>query len=52
MALLAILPAVIFADGKADAFEKKMNRRINMMCFIFFIVINVLLASIALQLNG
>jgi hypothetical protein len=52
MALLAILPAVIFADGKADAFEKKMNRRINMMCFIFFIIINVLLASIALQLNG
>jgi len=52
MALLAILPAVIFADGNADPYEKKMNQRINMTCFIFFIIINILLASIALQSNG
>ena len=52
MALLAILPAVIFSDGKADAYEKKMNQRINITCFIYFIVINVILAGIALSLNG
>jgi hypothetical protein len=51
MALLAILPAVIFADGNADAYEKKMRRRINMSCFIFFIIINVVLSGIALQMK-
>jgi len=51
MALLAILPTVIFADGKADAYEKKMNRRINMTCFLYFIIINIGLAAIALGLN-
>ncbi len=52
MALLAILPAIIFEDGNADAYEKKMNRRINFTCFIFFIIINILLSVIALQSNG
>jgi hypothetical protein len=49
MALLAILPAIIFADGEADPYEKKLNQRINISCFIFFVVINTLLATIVLQ---
>lgn len=49
MALLAILPSIIFADGKADPYEKKLNRRINITCFSFFVVINFLLTFIVLQ---
>jgi hypothetical protein len=49
MALLAIVPAVILSDGEEDAYEKKMNRRITMTCFIYFIVINIGLAAITLS---
>ncbi len=43
MALLAILPSVIFKDGLIDVFEKRMNRLINITVFFFFLLINSLL---------
>jgi hypothetical protein len=42
MALLAILPSVIFKDGLIDEFEKRMNRLINITVFFFFLLINSL----------
>jgi hypothetical protein len=48
MALLAVLPAVIFKDGIIDSFEKKMNRIINITMFSFFIVINFILIYYAI----
>jgi len=43
MALLAVLPSVIFKDGLIDAFEKRMNRLINITVFLFFLLINTIL---------
>lgn len=43
MAILAILPSVIFKDGVIDDFEKKMKKMINTTMFIFFLLINTLL---------
>jgi hypothetical protein len=48
MALLAILPAVIFKDGVIDSFEKRMNRLINITMFIFFLLINSILMYFSL----
>jgi len=48
MGLLAVLPSVIFKDGIIDAFEKRMNRLINITMFSFFILINSLLIYIAI----
>jgi hypothetical protein len=43
MALLAVLPSVIFKDGQIDPFEKRMNRLINITVFLFFLIINSIL---------
>lgn len=43
MALLAVLPSVIFKDGLIDSFEKRMNRLINITVFMFFVLINSIL---------
>lgn len=48
MGLLAVLPSVIFKDGIIDAFEKRMNRLINITMFSFFLIINSLLIYIAI----
>ena len=48
MALLAILPAVIFKDGIIDSFEKRMSRLINMTMFAFFIIINSILIYVSI----
>lgn len=48
MALLAILPAVIFKDGVIDPFEKRMNRLINITMFTFFLLINSILMYFSL----
>ena len=48
MGLLAVLPSVIFKDGIIDAFEKRMNRLINITMFSFFLLINSLLIYIAI----
>jgi hypothetical protein len=48
MALLAILPAVIFKDGIIDPFEKRMSRLINMTMFAFFIIINSILIYVSI----
>ncbi len=48
MALLAIVPSVIFKDGKVDKVEKRLNDLITLSMFAFFIVINTLVAWIAL----
>lgn len=48
MGLLAVLPSIIFKDGIIDAFEKRMNRLINITMFSFFLLINSLLIYIAI----
>lgn len=48
MALLAIVPSVIFKDGKVDKVEKRLNDLITLSMFAFFIVINTLVAWTAL----
>jgi hypothetical protein len=49
MSLLAILPSVVFKDGKVDDFEKKITRTINITMFGFFVLINTLLVYVALS---
>jgi hypothetical protein len=49
MALLGILPSLIFKDGIIDPFEKKMTRLINLAMFSFFILINTLLIYFAIS---
>jgi hypothetical protein len=49
MALLAVVPSVIFKDGKIDKVEKRLNDLITLSMFAFFIVINTLVAWTALQ---
>ena len=49
MSLLAILPSVIFKDGMIDNLEKRLNNLIILVMFIFFIVINILLAGTGLS---
>jgi len=48
MALLAILPAVIFKDGKIDSFEKRMNGLINLTMFAYFLVINAIIIFVSI----
>jgi hypothetical protein len=48
MALLAILPAVIFKDGKIDTFEKRMNGLINLTMFTYFLVINAIIIFVSI----
>ena len=49
MAMLGILPSLIFKDGLIDSFEKKMTRMINLAMFVFFILINTLLIYFAIS---
>jgi hypothetical protein len=49
IAILGILPALIFKDGVIDSFEKKMTRLINLAMFLFFILINSSLIYFALS---
>ena len=49
IAILGILPSLIFKDGVIDAFEKKMTRLINLTMFSFFILVNTLLIYFALS---
>lgn len=49
MAILGILPSLIFKDGIIDSFEKKMTRLINLTMFGFFILINTLLIYFAIR---
>jgi hypothetical protein len=51
MALLAVVPSVIFKDGKLDKTEKRLNDLITLSMFVFFIIINTLIAGTALQFN-
>jgi hypothetical protein len=44
MALLAVVPSVIFKDGTIDKVEKRLNDLITLSMFAFFIVINTLVA--------
>jgi hypothetical protein len=48
MALLAVVPTVIFKDGIIDKVEKRLNDLITLSMFAFFIVINTLVAWTAL----
>lgn len=48
IALLGILPSLIFKDGVIDSFEKKMIMLINLAMFSFFILINTLLISFSI----
>jgi hypothetical protein len=48
MGLLAVLPSVIFKNGIIDAFEKRMNRLINITMFSFFLLVNTLLIYFAI----
>lgn len=48
IALLGILPSLIFKDGVIDSFEKKMIMFINLAMFSFFILINTLLISFSI----
>ena len=48
MALLAVVPSVIFKDGKIDSVEKRLNDLITLSMFVFFILINTLVAWTAL----
>lgn len=48
IALLGILPSLIFKDGIIDSFEKKMIMLINLAMFSFFILINTLLISFSI----
>lgn len=49
IAILGILPSLIFKDGVIDAFEKKMIRLINLTMFSFFILVNTLLIYFAIS---
>ena len=49
IAILGILPSLIFKDGVIDAFEKKMTRLINLTMFSFFILVNTLLIYFAIS---
>jgi len=49
IALLGILPSIIFKDGVIDSFEKKMTRLINLAMFTFFLSINALLVYFAIS---
>ncbi len=49
IAILGILPSLIFKDGVKDSFEKKMTRLINLVMFLFFVVINSSLIYFALS---
>ena len=51
MALLAVVPSVIFKDGTIDKTEKRLNDLITLSMFVFFIIINTLIAGTALQYN-
>lgn len=51
MALLAILPAVIYKDGVIDSFEKKMNKIINFTVFSFFLLINTILIYVSINFS-
>ena len=51
MALLAVVPSVIFKDGTLDKTEKRLNDLITLSMFAFFIIINTLIAGTALQFN-
>lgn len=51
MALLAILPAVIYKDGVIDSFEKKMNKIINLTVFSFFLLINTILIYVSINFS-
>ena len=51
MALLAILPAIIFKDGQIDTFEKRMNMVINVTMFTFFIIINSILIYVSINFS-
>ena len=51
MALLAILPAIIFKDGQIDTFEKRMNMVINVTMFAFFIIINSILIYVSINFS-
>lgn len=48
MALLAVVPTVIFKDGIIDKVEKRLNDLITLSMFAFFIVINTLITWTAL----
>ena len=48
MALLALVPTVIFKDGVIDKIEKRLNDLITLSMFAFFILINTLVAWTAL----
>ena len=48
MALLAVVPTVIFKDGVIDKIEKRLNDLITLSMFAFFILINTLVAWTAL----
>ena len=41
----------IFKDGKLDKTEKRLNDLITLSMFVFFIIINTLIAGTALQYN-
>lgn len=49
MALLAVVPSVIFKDGTVDKVEKRLNDLITLSMFVFFILINTLVAWTALS---
>jgi hypothetical protein len=51
MFLLAVLPAVIFKDGKVDRVEKRLNGLITLSMFMSFVVIIFLLSWTALRMN-
>ena len=49
IAILGVLPSLIFKDGVIDSFEKKMTRLINLAMFLFFILINSTLIYFAIS---
>ncbi len=51
MALLAVLPSVIFKDGKIDKVERRLNNMITLFMFVFFIITNILLSWTALSMS-
>jgi hypothetical protein len=51
MSLLAILPRVIFKDGKIDSVERRLNNLITLFMFMFFILNNILLSWTAISMS-
>lgn len=51
MSLLAVLPSVIFKDGKIDNTERRLNNMITLSMFLFFIITNILLSWTALSMS-